>query len=107
MSQFDKTRRVKATPYFPAPADPEGYQHLTSAGLATAMALTVPDGALYAHVENNGTAAVRWRDDGTAPTATTGGRLLPGDILEYDGDVAAIQFIREAAGAVLDVHYYS
>lgn len=107
MGQFDKTRRVKATPHFPAPVDPKGYQQISSATLATSTSLTVPAGSLYARIENNGSAAVRWRDDGTDPTSTTGGRILPGDVLEYDGDLAEIEVIREAAGAILDIHYYS
>lgn len=104
---FDKTRKVKASPVFEAPTEPRGYQQLVSADLATSASLTVPANALYAHIENNGTAAVRWRDDGTDPTTTTGGRLLPGDVLDYDGNLAEIEFIREGAGAILDIHYYS
>jgi hypothetical protein len=104
---FDKTRRIKASPVFPAPFVPKGYQQIATATLATSTSLTVPAGSLYARIENNGTSAVRWRDDGTDPTAIAGGRLLPGDALWYDGDLDEIELIREAAGAVLDIHYYA
>jgi hypothetical protein len=50
--------------------------------------------------------AVRWRDDGTDPTASVGMRLVPDEEFEYDGDLKAIKFIREAAGAKLNVSYY-
>jgi hypothetical protein len=102
---FDKTRLVKASPVFQAPTVPMGYQQIASATLASATALTVPAGSLYAVIENNGSAAVRWRDTAD-PTSTTGGRVLPGDTLSYDGDLTAVKFIREGAGAVLDVNFY-
>lgn len=54
------------------------------------------------------TANVRWRDDGTDPTATVGVPLNAGEILEYDGNPAAIKFIRTAStDAALDISYYA
>lgn len=51
---------------------------------------------------------VMWRDDGVAPTASTGMPLLTTDPpWEYAGDLLAIQFIQTAASAVLDVSYYT
>lgn len=52
---------------------------------------------------------VRWRADGTAPTATTGLRLSDGDILVYDGDPTKIKFIKDATASVaatLFIHYF-
>lgn len=85
-----------------------GFQQITS--LSAASGLTVPkDGngrpanRAIVHTE---TQAVRWRDDGTAPSATVGMRLTVGSELLYDGDLTAIKFIEEAASAKLNVSYY-
>jgi hypothetical protein len=53
------------------------------------------------------TQGVRWRDDGTAPTASVGMPLAAGVTLQYDGDLTQIQFIEQAASAKLNVTYYS
>jgi hypothetical protein len=52
------------------------------------------------------TAAVRWRDDGVAPTASVGMPLAVGVPLQYDGDLSKIQFIQQTAGAKLNISYY-
>jgi len=52
------------------------------------------------------TTAVRWRDDGVAPTSTVGMVLDPGAILMYDGDLTRIRFIQVGGGSVLNVSYY-
>lgn len=89
-----------------------GYQQITS--LSASTALTVPT------VDVNGlacrptvaviipqTQAVRWRDDGPAPTASVGMPLAAGVTLQYDGDLTHIQFIEQTSGAVLNVSYYA
>lgn len=83
---------------------PKGYQQITS--LSTSVSLTVPAGAKYAmiYAENRN---VRWRDDGIDPTASVGMQLLAGNGLWYDGDLAEIEFIEEAASAKLNVSYYA
>lgn len=86
-----------------------GYQQITS--LATATALTIPTAPppsgpptiVEVCVE---TAAVRYRDDGTAPTATVGIPVAAGACFQYSANLAAIQFIQQAGGAVLNVAYY-
>jgi hypothetical protein len=88
-----------------------GYQQITS--LNTAASLTVP------LVDKNGlnqkptfaliiaeTQNVRWRDDGTAPTASVGMPLIVGVPLQYDGDLSKIQFIEQTASAKLNISYY-
>jgi len=50
--------------------------------------------------------AVRWRDDGVAPTASVGMRLEPSSILMYDGDLTRIRFIQVGGGSALNVSYY-
>ena len=51
---------------------------------------------------------IRWTDDGiTTPTATIGMVLIAGDQpFLYDGPLNKLQFIRAAAGAILNVGYY-
>jgi hypothetical protein len=53
-------------------------------------------------------AGIRYRDDGTNPTASEGFPLGDGDILEYEGPPQALRLIRSgAADATLFVLYYS
>lgn len=88
---------------------PRGNAQMVSADLASSAGLpaTIPSSATRAIIENNGTQPVRWRDDGVAPTASRGGRIVAGGKLNYDGVLSAIRFIREADGAILDINYYS
>ena len=81
-----------------------GYQQITS--LSASTALTVPVGATLALIVAE-TQAVRWRDDGTAPTASVGMPLATGTSLSYDGDLRAIRFIQQLASATLNVSYYA
>jgi hypothetical protein len=83
---------------------PKGYQQIV--GMVASTALTVPAGANVALITCEGQ-AVRWRDDGTAPTAAIGMELQIGPALFYDGTLSAIRFIQEAATATLNVSYYS
>jgi hypothetical protein len=85
-----------------------GYQQLTvSTGVSQ---LTVPAGAVYAvaslEVAANG---LRWRDDGTNPTASVGvpvATVTPLIIPQLS--LAPIRFTRSgAADAVLSVTYYT
>ncbi len=49
---------------------------------------------------------VRWRDDGTHPTATVGMPVAVGVALVYQGELNAIEFIQQAASAKLNVTFY-
>jgi hypothetical protein len=81
-----------------------GYQQITS--LSASAALTVPAGATRAIITSEAQ-GVRWRDDGVAPTASVG-MILPVLVtLSYDGDLNRIQFIQQAASAILNVSYYA
>lgn len=87
----------------PGKLRPLGYEQI--AGAATAQSLTVPEGARMALIQaltNN----VRWRDDGTAPTATVGYQLAAGSELSYSGNLGKIQLIEEAASTELNIAYY-
>lgn len=89
-----------------------GYQQITS--LSSAQLLTVPavdklgnkQQATIALITPE-TQGVRWRDDGTAPTATVGMPLAAGVTLQYDGDLTKIQFIEQTASAKLNISYYA
>ena len=83
---------------------PLGYQQI--AGLVAATALTVPAGAVICIITPE-SQAVRWRDDGVAPTATVGYPLSVGAELECTTqNMAGIQFIQQAATATLNITYY-
>ncbi len=82
-----------------------GYQQITT--ITTSTALTVPSSASWAMIQCEAQ-PVRWRDDGTAPTATVGMMMAVGDILTYDGTkLAALAFIESTVGAKLNISYYS
>jgi hypothetical protein len=89
-----------------------GYQQITT--LSSAVSLTVPTTDVQglsckpsiALITPEGQ-AVRWRDDGVAPSATVGMPLASGVTLQYDGDLTKIQFIEQVGGAKLNVTYYA
>ncbi len=89
-----------------------GYQQITS--MSSAVSLTVPT------VDKNGLnqkptfaliiaegQAIRWRDDGTVPTALIGMPVAVGTPIQYDGDLTKIRFIEQTAGAKLNISYYA
>ncbi|TBR39271.1 MULTISPECIES: hypothetical protein [Dyella] len=105
MSNFDKRYGVgiPLTATMPTALVPLGYQQITATG--TAFTLTPPTNARLARIGAEAQ-VLRWRDDGTAPTATTGQRITAGTEIEYVGNLAAIRLIAETAGAIANVSYY-
>jgi hypothetical protein len=87
----------------PARAEPMGYQQITS--LSSATSLSVPGGAKYAIICAE-TAGVRWRDDGTNPTAAIGMPLAASSCIQYYNFLTSLSFIQQVSGAILDVTYY-
>lgn len=81
---------------------PVGYQQLTVTAL---QSLTVPAGATCAVITTEAQ-IIRYRDDGIAPTIAIGMPLAVGAVLEYGGNLSALQFIALAAGGVINVLYY-
>jgi hypothetical protein len=89
-----------------------GYQQITS--LSSAQSLSVPAKDVQGlacrpaiAIITPETQAVRWRDDGVAPTATVGMPLAAGTTLQYDGDLTKIQFIEQTGSAKLNISYYA
>ncbi len=80
-----------------------GYQQITS--LSSAVSLTVPATATYALIVAE-SQIVRWRDDGTVPTASIGMPLAAGAALKYEGNLRGIQLIEQAASATINISYY-
>ena len=87
---------------------PLGYQQISAATLAAATGLTVPAGATVAVViDEVASTAVRWRDDGTAPTGAVGMYLPSGTYINFSGDLSVIKFILATGGSpILNVAYY-
>lgn len=82
---------------------PLGYQQITS--LSAATALTVPAGATTAIIVAE-TQDVRWRDDGTDPSATVGMILSKNVPTTFTGLINKLKFIETAASAKLNISYY-
>lgn len=81
----------------------KGYRQVTVSSTAVGLG-TIPTGATRAVIAVSGT--VRWRDDGTAPTASLGQAESVG--LTYDGsDLTAFQMIRTGSSDVTaDISFY-
>lgn len=85
-----------------------GYQQIEV--LTSSVGLTLPTTGgvqpVYAIIQAEAQ-AVRWRDDGAAPTASIGMTIPAGSELRYDGDLTKIRFIEVTATAKLNVSYYA
>lgn len=81
-----------------------GYQQITN--LSTAVGLTIPKGTSYILFKPNAQ-AIRFRDDGTNPTASIGYPVAAGAEYIYTGNSPSeLRFIQTATSATLDVLYY-
>ncbi len=89
-----------------------GYQQITSLSSATGLTVPTRDPNTGANVKANfalitaEAQALRWRDDGTAPTSTVGMPLAVGVTLQYDGDLSKIRFIEQVGGGIVNISYY-
>jgi hypothetical protein len=91
-----------------------GYQQVLAAATVTAFRLALPNPypsnkntpATYAIIQAEAF-ALRWRDDGIAPTTTSGMVIPAGGELRYDGDLTNLQLINGAAGAICNYSLYS
>jgi hypothetical protein len=84
-----------------------GFQQITS--LSAATALTVPAGARFCSIRAEAQ-NVRYRKDGTNPTAAIGEQLKAAAdqplTLSIESGMHQAKFIEEASAAKLNVHYY-
>jgi hypothetical protein len=87
----------------PAGLSALGYQQITS--LLSAAALTVPTGATVALIQAEAQ-SIRWRDDGTNPTASVGMVLAAGETMFFTGSLSAFRAIEVSASAKLNISYY-
>lgn len=74
-----------------------GATALTNLPKGTSMIMVIPESQ-----------AVRWRDDGTDPTAAVGMPLAVGQTLIYTAkDMSRLKFIEQTASAKINVAYYA
>lgn len=77
-----------------------------AATLASLVGGSIPAGTTCVKIAVSAQ-AIRWRDDGTAPTSAVGMPQAIGTVLDYQGrDLANLRFISQVAGAVLDITFY-
>lgn len=81
------------------------YEKITT--LTAAVGLTLPSGPSvnYVLIEVEGQ-DVRYKGDGTDPTAALGGLMKANTQYEYEGNLGALKFIEVTAGAILNVTYF-
>ncbi len=102
-----RTDEFGRTVVSPRPASVVGYETLTIAATAVSLAVALPvrPKSFVGVLE---TAQIRFRGDGTAPTATTGTVMEVGDqIYLTEEEVENMQFIRTGGtSGVLNGHFY-
>jgi hypothetical protein len=88
---------------------PLGHQVLTSGALASATNINPPLGATIAQICVE-TASVRYWDDGSVPTTTSGMPVVASSTApvcwQYAGALSAIQFIAASGSPQIDLIYY-
>lgn len=99
---------LEARGYLPISATSSAAVSLGSfiaAASAASATLSYPNYALVTPE----TQAIRWRDDGTAPTAAVSGGfpISVGQIFEFDGEIGKLQFIAQAGTATVNVAIYN
>lgn len=87
-----------------------GYSQILNASLAASVGISIPAAVAsqvgFAIIQCQG-GTVRWRDDGTAPTATIGMSIASGAELDYAGDFANLRFISSSGTPILDISLYA
>lgn len=97
----DATGSTKAPVYTPL-----GYRQVTAT--STVFTLPTPPAGTRRAVVQAEAQAIRWRDDGTDPTAAIGMTISVGGELRYDGaTMTALRMIAATAGAIANIAYYS
>ncbi len=83
---------------------PVGRAQLTGLSSVKGFA-SVPAGTTIALIQAE-SQNIRWRDDGTNPSATVGMILVANDTLIYSGTMSAIKFIETTASAKINITFY-
>lgn len=78
---------------------------LSTAGVGTTFGEGIPTGATVAIISPEAQ-GLRWRDDGTVPTAAIGQRLLADNELIYYGPLADWDGINLVAGTIVNIVFY-
>jgi hypothetical protein len=92
------------TPVIDGFLEPAGYTQDTDMAAASGLG-TVPSGARLVLIQAEGD-DLRWRDDGTNPTAAVGMVLAEGQTLVYNGRFADFKAIQVTAAGVMNVSWY-
>lgn len=90
-------------------ATPLGYQQLAAGAVDSAVGLTLPTTGQQMPTYCIITPliqGIRWRDDGTNPTAAVGYPLAAGFELMYNGNLNTFKMISQVAGAQVNISYY-
>ena len=91
------------------------YAQVTSLSSAASLASSIPnrnqggmDRGPWHGVEMQAESQnIRWRDDGTAPTASVGMILYAGDApIIFEGDMFSVELIEVAASAKLNLRFF-
>ena len=73
--------------------------------VSTNVTLTAPAGATLAEICVEG-GGVRYRDDGTAATASVGLPVAAGACFSYSGPLSSLSFTAQSGSPTIDVSYY-
>lgn len=88
---------------------PLGYCQLTSLASSTLVSscsggIPALTGWAVICIETN---AIRWRDDGVAPTAAVGMPIVAGQCFNYSGTFATLRLIAQTGSPVANISFYS
>ena len=91
---------------------PCGYSQILNATLSAAAGIVLPTSLPAGSVPQMAiiqaqSGSVRWRDDGTDPTASIGMTIASGGELVYYGDLSKIKFISASSSPILDISLYA
>lgn len=88
---------------------PLGYCQLTSVASSTLVSSCsggIPARTAWAIICID-TNAIRWRDDGVAPTAAVGMPITAGQCFYYSGTFATLRVIAQTGSPVVNISFYS
>lgn len=87
---------------------PFGYYQVsvsTAVTLASLSGGSLPAGARIVWILPEAGSNVRWRDDGTAPTASVGMPIVSQQAWPYEGSLAALQLVSQSGTATVNLWF--